>query len=95
MIGQDGNRNKVKQDIFRQTKTERFYHQNTGHSNSKECSSRRGKIIPDARSDMQKVMKSSENDVCCCENNNVIDTRDENDVLFEGGDDSIFNSVNA
>lgn len=43
----------------------------------------------------KEEMKSSENCVHCCRNNNVTDTRDENDVLFEGSNDSGFNLVNA
>lgn len=40
-------------------------------------------------------MKSSVNDVCCCGNNNVTDTRDEHNVLFKGRNDPVFNSMNA
>ena len=51
-------------------------------------------MIPNNRSTIQEEMESSENGVCCC-GNNVIDIRDEQNVLFEGRNDSVLNSMNA
>lgn len=47
-------------------------------------------MIPGARPDVQEIMENGESGVCCWGNNNVIDTRDEDDVLFEGNNDFSF-----